>query len=117
MKQMKKLINSGMLALLTLSMACASLETNSYKIIGATAVTVDAAMNGWGDFVRSGKASSEDQNVVRSAYEKYQKAMTTSKVAITTYQVSKDKTSLNLALDILDATKNDLIDAIQKGKL
>lgn len=114
---MRKLINSGMLALLALSMACVSLETNAYKVIGATAVTVDAAMNGWGDFVRAGKASNDDQAVVRSSYEKYQKAMSASRTAVATYRVNKDKTALNLALDILDATKNDLIDAIQKGQL
>ena len=114
---MRKLINSGMLALLALSVACASLETNAYKVIGTTAVTVDAAMNVWGDFVRAGKASLDDQAVVRGAYEKYQKAMATTKVVVATYQTSQDKNALNLALDILDATKNDLIDAIQKGQL
>ena len=92
--------------------ACASLESNAYKIIGATAVSVDAAMNGWGDYVRAGKANSDEQNRVRSAYEQYQLAMKGTHSAIIAYRERGDKSILEIQLDILDATKNTLIELI-----
>jgi len=96
---------------------CITLENNAFKVVGTTAHVVDAAMNGWGDYVRAGKATPADQATVKAAYEKYQQAMQTTHVAISAYQVSKDKTALNAALDVLDACKNDLVDLIQKRKL
>jgi len=52
-----------------LLVGCASVETTSYRALGTTAVLVDGAMNGWGDYVRSGQAKPEQEQRVRTAYE------------------------------------------------
>lgn len=96
---------------------CASVETTSYKVIGVTTVSVDAAMNGWGDYVRAGKATFDNESAVRSAYGQYQAAMRTAQAALQAYQAGKDKATLDRALDVLDAMKNALINQIVKAKL
>lgn len=54
---------------------CSTPERTAYRSLGTIAVTVDGAMNGWGEYVRAGRATGADQAKVRSAYERYQSAM------------------------------------------
>ena len=68
--------------------ACATVEQGAYRTIGATVALVDAAMNGWGDYVRAGKATDAQQVQVRALYADYQVAMRTAKVAIITLKTS-----------------------------
>jgi hypothetical protein len=75
------------LAMLGLSAAllcagCKSPEVAAYRTVGGVAATVDAAMNAWGDWVRAGKATADDETRVRSAYIKYQNAMQVAKAAV-----------------------------------
>jgi hypothetical protein len=85
--------------LLALGCGCASLETTAYRTVGAVSVTVDGAMNGWGAWVRAGKATPEDEAVVRKVYERYQGAMGRLHVAVRAYQVGRDKVALGKALE------------------
>jgi hypothetical protein len=74
-------------------------------------------MSGWGDYVRSGKASDSDQSTVHAAYSAYQQSMRAASTAVAVYRLDNNKSAFKLALDILDASKNLLIDAITKGKM
>lgn len=47
----------------------------SYEAAGTTVVSVDAAMNVWGDYVAANHPGTNEEIAVRSAYEKYQSAM------------------------------------------
>lgn len=82
-----------------LLVACASLETNAYRVVGSTAVSVDLAMQGWGDWVRQGKATPEDEARVRAVYEKYQASMRAANRAVLAYHNNKNKAELERALD------------------
>lgn len=46
-------------------------DRTTFTTAGLTINTVDAAMNGWGDWVRAGKASPAQEAEVRKAYEGY----------------------------------------------
>src|SRR5512146_2370633 len=59
--------------------ACANLETNAYKVLASTATVVDNSMNAWGDWVRAGYATPDDEVRVQQAYEKYQATMAVAK--------------------------------------
>lgn len=100
------------LGLVWLLTACATFESNAYKTLGTVAVTVDAAMNGWGDYVRLGKATRQQELVVRDAYEDYQLAMSLASAAVTAYRSSGNKPPLEAAMAGLDTAKNEIIDLI-----
>lgn len=106
----------AILSLLVLLVGCANLEQNAFRSIGATATIVDGAMMGWGDYVRSGKASVEEEAIVKQAYTTYQASMRTTKAAVESYRITPDAAALSRVLDALDAAKNLLIDAIYAFK-
>lgn len=105
-----------LLPLLAWLVGCANLEQNAFRVIGTTVTIVDGAMSGWGDYVRSGKASAEEEAVVKQAYTTYQVSMRTAKAAIESYRITPDAAALSRVLDALDAAKNSLIDAIYAFK-
>jgi len=47
----------------------------TYRAAGTTIVSVDTAMNLWGAYVASGKATVAQEQAVKAAYEKYQASM------------------------------------------
>jgi hypothetical protein len=106
-----------LLACLFVLAGCASLETNAYRTIGSTAVTVDAAMRGWGDYVRAGKATPANQVAVKGAYLRYQTAMTVAQQAVIVYKANGDKVTFQTSIDMLNAAKDVLIGLVEKGKL
>ena len=97
------------------AIGCATLEQSAYRSIGSVAVTVDAAMNSWGDWVRAGQSAPEQEATVRVAYARYQSAMRTANSALTAYRISagQNKTELNIALDVLDGSAADLMQLIR----
>ena len=72
--------------LLALAVGCATFETTAYRIIGSTAIAVDGAMTAWGDYVRSGQATPEQEARARAAYERYQTAMRSARIAVTAWK-------------------------------
>lgn len=97
---------------------CGSPTAKTTQAAGSVAITVDAAMKGWGSFVRSGKATEEQRIKVRAAYLKYQAAMSTAEVVAVTALTQPDGqaayvTTLNVAsqssLELIA-----LIEALQK---
>lgn len=113
---MNKLLAIVPLVLLTACASIANFEQNAFRVIGATATIVDGAMNGWGDYVRAGKAKPEEEAVVKQAFLAYQASMRTAKAAVESYRVTPNNDSLSRILDALDAAKNALIDAIYAFK-
>lgn len=81
MRRIRKL--GTVLALVAMAAACsANAVKTEYRILGTTVHTVDLGMTAWGDYVRSGKATPEQEATVRTGYETYQNAAKASKVAL-----------------------------------
>lgn len=98
--------------------ACSTLEINAARTLGTTAYAVDAAMNGWGDYVRAGKATKPQEESVRQMYLSYQRAMGVAEVAVreyyraaatTTPPTDASKQQLKQVLRALAAASGDLI--------
>lgn len=89
--------------------ACANLERNSYRTIGSIVVAVDTAMNGWGEYVRAGKAKPDEEAIVRQMYGRYQTTMKVAESALTAYQKSPDASQLQRALNAASAAAEDLV--------
>lgn len=98
-----------LLALLFL-LGCASLETNAYRTIGSTAVTVDTAMQGFADATVRGLTTPEQQMNVKAAYNRYQEAMRVAKGSVTIYRTTKDQNQLTAALDAVAIASAHIID-------
>lgn len=113
---MKTVLTLPLLLWLTACAGIATYEQNAFRVIGTTATLVDGAMQGWGDYVRAGKAKPEEEAVVKQAYLAYQASMRTAKAAVESYRVAPNNDSLLRILDALDAAKNSLIDAIYAFK-
>jgi hypothetical protein len=98
------------------AIGCATLEQSAYRSIGSVAVTVDASMQAWGDVVRAGQATAEQEATVRAVYVRYQAAMRTAQSALMAYKISsgQNKTELNIALDVLDGAAADIVALIRQ---
>lgn len=101
--------------LLAICIGCATPEQAAYRTIGVITSGVDGAMNGWGDYVRSGSATPEEQARVRAAYERYQATMRLARIAITTQKSQPaGATTLDSALSTAQAASGQLIIVIQQ---
>jgi hypothetical protein len=98
------------------AIGCATMETTAYRSIGSVAVTVDTAMQAWGDAVRAGVVTPDQEVAVKAGYLKYQSAMRTANAALTAYKLSagQNKNGLNVALDTLDGCAADLTQLIRE---
>lgn len=97
------------------SCATGDLEQTAYRTVGAVAVTVDTSMNAFGDYVRAGKATPEQQAMVKAAYERYQLAMRAAHNSITAYKSAPDDgTPLDMALRAVESIGGELISLIRQ---
>lgn len=105
-----------LLALAMVALAgCKTPEQGAYRTIGTISVSVDAAMNGWGDYVRAGKATDTEQASVRAGYEKYQTTMRATKLVVASYQAQPDGAKrLDTALAAIEASGAEIITLIQQ---
>lgn len=69
------------LAVLGLGATGCETQNASGRLLASTAITVDSAMQGWGEYVRAGQATAKDEAVVKAAYVKYQACMGAAKAA------------------------------------
>jgi hypothetical protein len=93
---------------------CASLERNAYRTIGSAIVTVDLAMQSWGEYVRTKSAAgtpvpAEQETRVREAYLQYQESMRVARGVVSTYQVATDAG--------IRADRDALIEAIESVEI
>lgn len=96
--------------------ACKNLETTAYRTIGATAISVDGAMSGWGDYVRAGLAKPSEEAAVKAAYEKYQAAMQVLKIAVRNVKESPSangEAQLDRVLRTVSATAGELVTVVR----
>lgn len=108
---MNRLLSPLLLLVLLLS-ACSTFENNAYKVIGSTAVTVDAARKGWNDYAMRGLATRQQVAEVADYYAKYQSAMLVAQRAVAGYKVSNNQDELSRALDGLSNASGDIIKVI-----
>lgn len=103
----------GLLSLILL-IGCTTVEDTAFKTTGTLAVTVDGAMNGWGDWVRAGRSTPHDEEVVRAAYIKYQDYMSAAKVVVIAYKTNPDANvdAFTRAMDELDVARAALLEVI-----
>lgn len=111
------LMPSALVVTVGCSGGCANAERTAYVSTGVVIVTVDQAMNGWGDYVRAGKASAGDEAKVKAAYQKYQAAIFALEPAVLAAVNAPDKqAALTTAFNAIDAAKINLINLIQSLK-
>lgn len=92
---------------------CQNPERTAYQTTGVVVFSVDAAMNGWGDYVRAGKASAEDEAKVKAAYEKYQAIVRTQRsVVLAAVNSPEGEAAFTTALNAIEAARIDLINLI-----
>jgi len=109
---MKKLISIIALALLV-GCATTNPQTAAFKSIGTIVTTVDVSMLSWGDYVRAGLASNEQENQVRRMYSKYQSSMLVTKTMVLTYVDSPEgQKSLQTTLQAVGNASSELISLI-----
>jgi len=99
-----------------LLMGCKSVEQGAFRTVGTTTTLVDAAMHGWGDYVRAGRASDADQAAVRGAYEQYQGAMRVARAVVVTLKTEHDATDPQwlIVLDTVNASADGLVGLIRR---
>jgi hypothetical protein len=76
---------------------------------------VDAGMNVFGDYVRAGKSTTNQEAAVRQTYETYQQSMFLCRSAIMAYKANPNLSFPEQTLNLLSATAADLIVLIQQS--
>lgn len=106
-----KIVSSVALAFaLMFSTGCGTPTNKINQTVAATTTTVDAAMNGWGGWVRAGKATKEDERKVREAFVKYQAAMGAAEtITIAVLNSPQEQPALNTAIAATASASADLI--------
>lgn len=113
MKTIRSFFSIIYIVALMLSFGCTSVERTAYITTGSVIATVDAAMNGWGDAVRAGKTTPEQENRVRKLYAEYQDALQIERKLITAYKQTQDKDSLRKANTQLRSAAVALIEVVE----
>jgi hypothetical protein len=116
----KKLDNSWVPILLAgglvlFATGCKTPEVTAYRTLGTTAAAVDRAMLAWGDYVRAGLATADDEVKARRLYSSYQSAMAVAKQAVMSLkstQSDPNSPAWIRALDAVDAASAELISFI-----
>lgn len=118
----KLLLLIPLVALLALVPACNSTPTGiAYKAEGVTILTVDAAMNGWRDWVNGGHATAAQVEQVHAAYNRYYDAQQVAKVALeaalggSTQQTSAALSAAQISAASSQASLISLIQTFTKG--
>lgn len=95
------------------STGCQNPERTAYQTTGVVVLSVDAAMNGWGDYVRAGKASVDDQAKVKAAYMKYQEIVRTQRaLVLSSINRPDNESAFFTAMNAIDTARIDLINLI-----
>jgi uncharacterized protein YcfL len=99
---------------LLLVVGCASFQATSGKILATSAITVDASMKGWAIWVAKGQATDAQQAAVKSAYQKYQAAISIATGAYETAVTTGDQTAWKQAEIILTNNQTALVNLISQ---
>jgi predicted small secreted protein len=108
------LLIGATVALLINNTACNTVRGTGGKVIASTALSVDAAMKGWAQYVVSGKATPVQEQNVREYYRRYQIAILVAHDAYAQSVTSNDTTAFKQAIDVLNTQKAQIISLIQR---
>lgn len=103
-------------AMLALALGCASFQSTAGKVLTSTALTVDAAMTGWGSRVAAGATTTNQESVVKQAYQVYQSSMAVAQRAYVAAGSTGDKTVWNQASTNLAASSGQLLSVVNGFK-
>lgn len=104
-----------MLCMLAL-VACGCRTVTPGKILATTAVTADAAMQGWASYVSLGYATYQQETEVRKAYAQYQGSMKLATAAWRFYESTGEKDPWLAAAEGLQANQAALLALIAQFK-
>jgi hypothetical protein len=93
---------------------CATPERAAYRTLGTTATLVDTTMQAWGDYVKLGLATPDDQIRARQLYGDYQAAMRVAKIVETKLKTGnnpQDPAWINV-MDALSESTDALMDFV-----
>ena len=107
-----KLLLPLILSLIFVSGCKSTPEAKLYKTTGTVIITVDAAMNAWGDYVRAGLATPEQQMMVKQKYDTYFQFMKTEEAAVMAYKLNLDTNGLAKASAAVTAATPGVINLI-----
>lgn len=97
-------------------MGCKSANQSAYRVVGTVQVSADAAMSAWGDYVRTRAVPIEDEQKVKSAYDKYRQSMiivATAGKAMSEADTQDSRQKLDIALAAAASTLGNLTSLIQ----
>ncbi len=108
---MKNLTNIIALVALTLLVGCATTaEKNALTTVGTVGALADAAIGAYDTYSQNNPVPIEQVRQVRRAVQSYTLAISTARLAITSYKSGDlDKTALNRAIDALSASSAELV--------
>lgn len=94
---------------------CGTPTAKTTQVAGSVTITVDAAMQSWGEWVRANKATVEQRVQVRAAYQKYQAAMAIAeKVAISVLTAPEQQAAYITALNTASQVSVELIALVEQ---
>jgi hypothetical protein len=99
---------------LALLVGCTTFTNSAGKVLASSAMTVDAAMQGWATWVSMGKAGPTQETQVKAAYQKYQVAIQTATLAYQAAVVSGDQTAWKQAETVLTQTQSSVLNLISQ---
>lgn len=89
---------------------CVSVQSTAGKMLASTALTVDASMKGWAQWVVAGQANADQETKVKAAYIKYQAAMNIAKNAYAELAANpSNQTGWQTASEILTNNRDALL--------
>jgi hypothetical protein len=101
---------------MTLTGCNGTVNSNTYKTVATTQVTVSAAMAGWNVYDGTGKATIAQEQAVKSAYQKYQAAIVAvcdAGALLSAGSTASAQDALNLAVANANQSITDLVNVIQ----
>jgi hypothetical protein len=84
------------------------------RMLASVAVSVESAMEGWGEWVKAGQATAQDEARVKEAYEDYQAAMRAAKKAYVLAHDTGEKSGWATAARVLKGTQKELLALVER---
>lgn len=99
--------------ILSFLVACAY-EKTAFRTVGTLTTTVDAAMKAYGDEVKAGHVTADNQNAVKALYDKYYAALQVAQSITLSYKAgTATQSAAKSALDAAVAAANPVLDLVK----
>jgi hypothetical protein len=98
-----------------LAAGCGTAQRNAYRTAYTTAVSVDAAMSAWGDYVAEFHPPASEEAKVKAAYERYRASMLVVADAGKAWaEGTGSQARLDLAIATAAGSLGDVLDLVRK---